>query len=358
MHTFTKALLAWHPQHGRHDLPWQRKRTAYTVWLSEVMLQQTQVSTVIPYFHAFTARFPDVTALAAAREDDVMALWSGLGYYSRARNLHRSAQQIVAEHGGEFPQDFEALLALPGVGRSTAGAIMAQAFDAPFPILDGNVKRVLTRYFGVADPIGKAQTEKKLWALATSLTPNTKVASYTQAIMDLGATLCKRSTPECKRCPMNTGCVALNEFAPTDFPKRQKKSKKLPIKQAYFLLLHFEGQWLLEKRPAPGIWGGLWCPPQYEDSEALQDRLLLDFQLSSSYPQIQSLPTRTHIFSHYKLLFTPVIVTLQQLPHRICADTSNQTWYILEDALTMGLPAPIKTLLGELALQKIGVNDD
>jgi len=255
------TLLAWFDTHGRHDLPWQHPRTPYRVWISEIMLQQTQVSTVVPYFERFLQRFPDVHSLAAAAQDDVLALWSGLGYYARARNLHRAAQHIVERHDGKFPTTLEAWLALPGIGRSTAGAILAQAFEQRQPILDGNVRRVLARYHAIDGWPGDRAVQDQLWKRAEAATPHRRIADYTQAIMDLGATVCTR-TPRCNQCPLSTGCGAHRLGRTADFPGRRPR-KTLPVRLTAMLVLRDEnGRILLVRRPPTGIWGGLWSLPE------------------------------------------------------------------------------------------------
>ncbi len=271
---FTERLLAWFEVHGRHDLPWQNDPTPYRVWVSEVMLQQTQVSTVIPYYQRFMARFPDVQALAAAPLDEVLHLWTGLGYYARARNLRACAQVLTVQHGGEFPEDFAAVMALPGIGKSTAGAILALSRGARHPILDGNVKRVLSRVFGIAGDPASSAVIAALWAQAEACTPTAKVGAYTQAIMDLGATVCSRSNPACTVCPMSQGCIAALEGRQTELPSpRQKRARG---SREATLLIAESGKdgcisVLVERRPAAGLWGGLWSPPQFESEFAALD---------------------------------------------------------------------------------------
>ena len=252
---FAPRLLDWHRQHGRHDLPWQQTRDAYRIWLSEIMLQQTQVATVIPYYQRFLARFPDIPALAAAAQDEVMALWSGLGYYARARNLHRCAQVLVTEHGGRFPEDAAIIAELPGIGRSTAAAIAAFAFGRHGAILDGNVKRVLTRVFGIEGFPGKPAVERELWALAESLLPPRDIEAYTQGIMDLGATLCTRARPDCVTCPMRGLCVAERDGRQAALPTA-RPAKVVPHREAHYCLFSDGEHILLERRPPQGIWGG------------------------------------------------------------------------------------------------------
>ena len=254
---FAERLLAWFDQHGRRGLPWQQPRTPYRVWLSEIMLQQTQVKAVIPYFERFVARFPDVATLAAAEPDELMRHWAGLGYYARARNLHAAARQIVAEHGGEFPRTLEGLAALRGVGRSTAAAILAQAFDEPAAILDGNVRRVLCRWAGIEGHPGTPAVAARLWALAESLLPAARAADYVQAQMDLGATLCTARKPACERCPVAADCVARRSGRTAELPAKKPRRER-PHREAWLILAEdAEGRLLLEQRPGQGIWGGL-----------------------------------------------------------------------------------------------------
>src|SRR5271166_4558273 len=265
---FAERLLDWFEVHGRHNLPWQENPSPYRVWVSEVMLQQTQVATVIPYYERFMGRFPDVPSLAAAALDEVLHLWTGLGYYARARNLRACAQALVARHGGEFPDELEAVMALPGIGRSTAGAILALSRGVRQPILDGNVKRVLARVFGIAGDPSSAAVLRALWTQAEVCTPAARVAAYTQAIMDLGATVCTRTRPACTVCPMNGGCLAAREGRQAELPGA--KRRRVRKAREAILLLAETGEdasraVLLERRPAPGLWGGLWSPPQFDN---------------------------------------------------------------------------------------------
>jgi A/G-specific adenine glycosylase len=340
----SKLLLAWFERHGRHDLPWQHPRSPYRVWVSEIMLQQTQVSTVIPYFERFMERFPDIPSLARASRDEVLHLWTGLGYYARARNLHRAAQQIEDQHQGRFPRDFDAVLALPGIGRSTAGAILAQALDQRYAILDGNVKRVLTRYHAISGWPGSKPVENTLWQLAEAATPSQRVADYTQAIMDLGATVCGR-TPACNVCPLRTACRAYAEGNPRAFPTPRPR-KTLPVRETTMLLLQNpEGLLLLEQRPAVGIWGGLWslpeCPPEEEPAEFCQSTLGLVMQNAKPGPRLR------HTFSHFHLdistLRAAVVIAKQTI-----MEGRPQVWYNCEQPDVRGLPAPVKTLLADL----------
>jgi A/G-specific adenine glycosylase len=336
---FAEKLVAWQQRHGRRDLPWQSDRDPYRIWLSEIMLQQTQVATVIPYYDRFLARFPDVTRLASAPLDDVMRLWSGLGYYSRARNLHAAAQAIVAQ-GGRFPRLRAALEQLPGVGRSTAAAIAALAFGAREAILDGNVKRVLARHFAVSGYPGEAPVQRRLWALAESLVPRRGSARYTQALMDLGATLCRRRRPECGRCPVAGTCAALRDDAVGRFPAPRPR-KALPVKRTAMLLLVHRGQVLLEKRPAAGIWGGLWCLPQLAPS-ADPGRHCVE-RFGARLSSVESLPQVTHGFTHFTLRILPVLCAVGKLEPR--AGEAGWAWLAPAEAARSAVPAPVRRLL-------------
>lgn len=341
---FQHRLLAWFDQHGRKDLPWQRPITPYRVWLSEVMLQQTQVVTVIPYFQRFVARFPEVEALAAASADEVLQLWSGLGYYARARNLHKAAR-LIAGMGG-FPVTLEALSALPGIGRSTAGAILSIAFGQSHPILDGNVKRVLARFYAVNGWPGATAVSKRLWQLSAQCTPVLRVGDYTQAIMDLGATVCTRRRPACPACPLQTGCEAFIQGQVALFPS-PRPNKTLPVKQKVFLVLQNPaGEVLLEKRPPSGIWGGLWSLPEFEDEVHA-----LDWCRTNGLPVTgQTLhPEQRHTFSHYHLDFTPFTVQTDLSVQAKIAD-SQTIWYKFSQNSALALAAPIKQLLEQTRL--------
>lgn len=337
------ALLHWFDQHGRHDLPWQHPRDAYRVWVSEIMLQQTQVSTVIPYFTRFLQAFPDVRALADAPLDEVLHHWTGLGYYARARNLHRAAQEIRDQHAGRFPADFEQVLALPGIGRSTAGAILAQAFEQRHPILDGNVKRVLTRLHAIDGWPGEKAVEQQLWSLADTHTPQQRLADYTQAIMDLGATVCRRSKPLCIQCPLQARCIAFANDSVSAFPGK-KPRKALPVRQTCMLLLvDNEHNILLEQRPPSGIWGGLWsfpeCATEVDPVQWTREQL----QLNIRAPQI--LPALRHTFSHFHLDITPVLARAVSAG---IMDSPRYIWYNSSRSPARGFPAPVKQLLESL----------
>lgn len=348
MNGFADALLAWFDRHGRHDLPWQLStrqgsRDAYRVWLSEVMLQQTQVATVVPYFERFIEALPTLPSLAAATEDTVLALWSGLGYYRRARFLHRAAQLCVEQHGGELPRDFDALLALPGIGRSTAGAILAQAYGMRFAILDGNVKRVLTRYHGIHGHASESAVDKQLWLHAEAHTPAERVADYTQAIMDLGATVCTRSRPRCDACPLREGCVAWREQLTALLPSA-KPGKALPTRETLMLILRdTRGRVLLERRGPQGVWSGLWSLPEAADSDAA-------WRLARHYARIddaQELTSFVHTFSHYRLKIEPLLFDQATVENAI-ADNPSVRWCDVADLASLGLPTPVRNLLRQL----------
>jgi len=342
---FSDRLLAWFDNHGRHDLPWQHPRTPYRVWLSEIMLQQTQVATVIPYFERFLQAFPTLPDLAAADEDAVMAQWAGLGYYARARNLHAAARRCVEVHGGELPRDFDAMHALPGIGRSTAGAILSQAWNDRFPILDGNVKRVLARFHGVEGFPGLPAVEKQLWALAQAhvdTVPDGRLADYTQAQMDFGATLCTRSKPACAICPMQDDCVARREDR-TDVLPTPKPGKVIPERSAVFLLLrNARGELLLHKRPPRGIWASLWSLPQADDLE--QARSWFDGHLQGDFEAAEALPDLLHVFTHYRLHMQPLAIA-PVAAGKVLGDNADLRWVTSGELATLGLPAPIRKLL-------------
>jgi len=342
--TFADRLLAWFDRCGRHDLPWQHPRAPYRVWVSEIMLQQTQVRVVIPYFERFMAALPDVRALAAAPLDDVLALWSGLGYYARARNLHAAAQRCVELHDGELPRDLDALTALPGIGRSTAGAILAQAWGERVPILDGNVKRVLARWHGVDGWPGLPAVERKLWAFAESHLPDARLADYTQAQMDFGATLCTRADPACVVCPLQDGCVALREGRVAELPT-PKPDKALPEREALVLLLEdAHGRVLLQRRPPAGVWAGLWSLPEHADEHGA--RAWFAQATAGDFDAGSALPAIAHAFSHYRLQLHPR--RWQDVALRAAvADNDDLRWVARSGLAALGLPAPIRRLLEE-----------
>jgi A/G-specific adenine glycosylase len=338
MNSFASRLIAWQRKHGRHDLPWQRA-DAYRVWVSEIMLQQTQVATVIPYFHRFISSFADIASLAAASEEEVLTHWSGLGYYARGRNLHRAAQLIVENSRGEFPRDFDQIRELPGIGRSTAAAICALAYNEHRAILDGNVKRVLSRHGGIAGWAGDKSVEAQLWGEAEALLPQGDVAIYTQGLMDLGATICTRSKPKCEECPVHGDCIAFDTSRVAELPTPRPR-KPVPEKHAVFLLLMYGTDILLEKRPGSGIWGGLWCPPQFDDEVAARDWFIRN---GLSATRGERLETFAHTFTHFKLHITPLKIQLFHRP--LLAAQPGSVWLDVEEALGAAIPAPVRALL-------------
>lgn len=341
---FARALLGWFDKHGRKNLPWQRARNAYRVWLSEVMLQQTQVRTVIPYFERFVAELPTLADLARASEDRVLALWSGLGYYSRARNLHRAAQLCVERHDDDLPRDIDALAALPGIGRSTAAAILAQTWDEPHAILDGNVRRALARWHGVRGWPGTPAVQKRLWQLAEAHTPETRAADYTQAIMDLGAMVCVRSRPLCAACPVADGCVARRDGMTHELPQA-KPSRDKPVRATTMLLVrNASGHILLERRPPVGVWARLWSLPEAADEAAARAALRERFR--AKVRAHERLAPFRHSFTHYHLDITPLLFDVDCAPR--VADQPDIAWLAPPDIERLGLPAPARTLIRSL----------
>jgi A/G-specific adenine glycosylase len=346
---FGDAVLAWYDLHGRKDLPWQQGVTPYRVWVSEIMLQQTQVSTVLGYFDRFMEALPTVQALAAADEDEVLHLWTGLGYYSRARNLHKTAQIVTTEHRGEFPRSVEALSELPGIGRSTAGAIASLSMGLRAPILDGNVKRVLARYLALDSYPGEPQAMKRLWARAETFTPTQRVNHYTQAMMDLGATLCTRSQPSCLLCPLLPGCQAHQLGLQQQLPL-PKPRKELPQKHTLMpLLANGEGAILLYRRPSTGLWGGLWSLPELDDLQALGP---LAARHGLHLGQPRSLAGLKHSFSHFQLHIEPWLVPVQSVTPAVAE--ADWLWYNLATPPRLGLAAPVKTLLKRARTELLG----
>jgi A/G-specific adenine glycosylase len=354
--TFSATLIAWQKEHGRHDLPWQNTRDAYLVWLSEVMLQQTQVSAVLGYYARFLERFPTLAALAAAPVEEVMAQWAGLGYYTRARNLHQCARRVVAEYGGRFPSEPALLAELPGIGRSTAAAIAAFSAGRRAAIMDGNVKRVFARVFGIDSYPGERKTEAELWARAEALAPAEGIEAYTQGLMDMGATLCTRSSPSCGRCPMQSRCVAFATGRTAELPLRKPK-KATPEKAAHMLVMVDRGQVLLEQRPATGIWGGLLSLPELAGHTALaasgeraaappDEAVAAAVQPFGAMESLEGLLPVVHIFTHYKLHIHPLLVTLSA--RAALAGEGRYVWLDASDLPGAALPAPIKKLLLEL----------
>lgn len=338
--SFQQRVLDWFDQHGRKDLPWQRSINPYRVWVSEIMLQQTQVSSVIDYFNRFIERFPTLDELANTDLDEVLQYWAGLGYYARARNLHKTARILQAQ-GGLFPDSIDALSALPGIGRSTAGAILSIACGQSQPILDGNVKRVLARYAAVDGWPGDVKVARILWQLSECYTPSLRVAAYTQAMMDLGATVCTRRRPDCAVCPLNDTCLARLQGRTSELPQA-RPAKTLPVRQAFFLVLQdVQQRLLLVRRPPSGIWGGLWSLPEFAELSELQAWLVQRQWVATEW---QSLIPQRHTFSHYHLDFTPVVVRLQN-PINCVMEAEQMVWYKNEQLDRLGLPAPIRRLL-------------
>ena len=340
---FSAQLIAWQERHGRHSLPWQNTRDPYAIWVSEIMLQQTQVSAVIPYYQRFMASFPDVGCLAGADEEAVLRHWSGLGYYSRARNLHSAAQIIAASHDGRFPGDFDAILALPGIGRSTAAAICVFAFGERQAILDGNVKRVFARCFGVAGWPGLPAVERQLWEIAQKLLPEVGIEAYTQGLMDLGATVCTRTRPSCSICPLSSRCAALRTNQTGALPA-PKPRKALPERETVMLLLRHEGEILLEKRPSAGIWGGLWSLPEVGQGADMQQLSRERFGLEVKL--LPPLARLSHTFTHFRLHIVPQ--PLDVIGRRPIVQEPGTLWLGLEDAVGAAVPTPVRTLIQRL----------
>lgn len=339
---FAEKLIAWQQVHGRHDLPWQQTRDPYAVWVSEIMLQQTQVSAVIVYYGRFMARFPTIASLAEASQDDVMQHWSGLGYYSRARNLHHAAQTIMREHGGIFPHDFTRIQTLKGIGRSTAAAISVFAFQQPQTILDGNVKRVLARLYAVEGWPGLPPIEKQLWVLAESLLPAQNLPAYIQGLMDFGATLCTRSRPRCMDCPMQDQCQAFQQQRVAQLPA-PKPRKAIPERQTTMLMIMDAGEILLERRPNQGIWGGLWSFPECKPDQISVQQAEEKYGMQAE--SLEGLPVLWHAFTHFKLEITPQPL---QLIGKRPALPAHLQWLPLADAIKAALPTPVRTLLKTL----------
>ncbi len=345
--SFSSKVLKWFDSHGRKNLPWQQEISPYRVWVSEIMLQQTQVTTVIPYFERFMERFPDVNALAAADQEDVLHLWSGLGYYSRARNLHKAANYLVAKYDGNFPDSVDTLSELPGIGRSTAGAIASIAMGIKAPILDGNVKRVLARYKAVSGWPGKAAVARQLWIIADEYTPGERTADYTQAMMDLGAIVCTRSKPICEQCPLVKDCLAYKSGVPTRFPE-PKPRKQLPEKSVRMLMVvNSFGEVLLEKRPPSGIWGGLWSFPEILPEQELYEETIEKTGLTITDAE-EWLPFR-HTFSHYHLDITPVKAFIKAESPSV-QENNRWQWYQPDQPAELGLAAPVKKLISQLKM--------
>ncbi|UCH46792.1 MAG: A/G-specific adenine glycosylase [Betaproteobacteria bacterium] len=349
---FASNVTEWQRREGRHDLPWQKMADPYRVWLSEIMLQQTQVNAVVPYFDRFLKRFPTLQHLAEAEEDDVLAVWSGLGYYARARNLHRAARQISCIHEGQFPTCFDDIVALPGVGRSTAGAIAVFSFGQRHPILDGNVKRVFARYFGIEGYPGVKAVADRLWCLAEKLLPERDVQAYTQGLMDLGAQVCTRSRPRCGNCPLAQGCTArlleCTDVLPTPRPKKMR-----PQRSTVMLVMEHDGRLMIEKRPAPGIWGGLWSFPEIDAvGNAMQ---ACRSQFGAEVRAIDQMTPIEHGFTHFSLTIAPLLCRVEQRQSQ--AEMPGRAWVGLDEAMHYPIPVPVRKLVsqlrGRLALQAV-----
>jgi len=344
---FARKIVAWQRKYGRHGLPWQQDRDAYRIWLAEVMLQQTQVAAVIPYYQRLVARFPDVQALAQAPQDAVLRLWSGLGYYARARNLHAAARLIVRRHAGKFPDTAARLQSLPGVGRSTAGAIAAFAYGQRAAILDGNVKRLLARCFGIEGYPGERAVEGRLWELAEGLLPRRSLAAYTQALMDLGATVCTRSQPKCMQCPVSAQCVARRDGRVALLPAPRPR-RRLPLRRTTWLVLLHRGSVLLERRPATGLWGGLWTFPELPQAggKVSEARAFCRRALGSEVGAVRRLPVIEHGFTHFRLRAQPLGCSVREVTRR--AEAPGRLWLEVGDAARAAVPAPVRGLLCEL----------
>jgi A/G-specific adenine glycosylase len=340
---FAAALLDWSEAHGRRDLPWQQDPTPYRVWVSEVMLQQTQVTTVASYFPGFMSTFPCVQVLAEAGLDEVLHAWTGLGYYARARNLHRSARIVMERHGGNLPEDFETLRTLPGVGRSTAGAILALSCSRRHAILDGNARRVLARYFGVEGQAGRPETERALWSLAEACTPLDGVARYTQAIMDLGATVCTRSAPACEACPLTHGCLSRATGRQAVLPARRPRRQRPHRRAVALIVVRADGSVLLTRQPAEGLWGGLWTLPMFESEE--EATAWFERQVGSGHAPSGALPAYKHSFTHFDLTLHPVVVRAEAGAEA----PAEALWYERSRPARIGLSKPAVDLMATLA---------
>lgn len=343
MSEFSDCLVAWQERHGRNDLPWQGNRDPYRIWLSEIMLQQTQVGTVVAYYLRFLESFPTVEALAAAPEDSVLRHWAGLGYYARARNLHRTAREIMVRYGGRFPESPESLASLPGIGRSTAAAIAAFAFGHRAAILDGNVKRVLARAFGVDGFPGERRVEQRLWLIAESLLPASGIERYTQGLMDLGATLCIRARPRCDSCPLSAMCVARREGRTGDLPEA-RPTRTIPERTATWLIGRAGNKVLLEKRPPTGIWGGLWCFPELNSESDPQVRQVLGVQPE----RVERMQAIRHAFTHFRLHAQPLLCEMTDTPGASLQESAGRAWFAVDDALDLAIPVPVRRLLATL----------
>ena len=353
MPNFSAQVLHWYDQHGRKHLPWQQAINPYRVWISEIMLQQTQVQTVIPYYERFMQTFPTLEALARAEQDRVLNHWSGLGYYARARNLHATAKLLCADHEGKFPTQLTDMQALPGIGRSTAAAILSIVYDQKEAILDGNVKRVLSRYHAISGWPGKTAVQKELWKIAENSLPNERFGDYTQAMMDLGATLCTRTKPACERCPLRDDCQGYQQGDPLRYPGKKPK-KKLPEKQAVMLIIQDNCHVYMQKRPPTGIWGSLWCFPEFETHQKAQ-QWLQQFAPDAAIV-VSKLPVLSHTFSHFKLHIEPLIIALETPIKLSVMEKGDALWYNINTEFSGGLATPVLKLINQLKDQQHGTN--
>lgn len=339
---FSNKILEWHAYGGRHDLPWQKNQNAYRVWLSEIMLQQTQVKTVISYFKKFIHHYPTISSLAVATSDEILGLWAGLGYYSRARNLQKTAKIIAYDYNGRFPKTIEALTILPGIGRSTAGAILALAFQKPASILDGNVKRVLARYHAIKGWTGESKVQNRLWELSEIHTPLLQIRNYTQAIMDLGATICTRTAPSCACCPVKDSCVAFKDNSTSEFPNKKPKQKSKQENLYFVVIKNNKNEVALAKRPSQGIWGGLWCFPEKSETENLNAALALVGRRKAK--SIIKMDSFHHKLSHIDFKIFPVVVGVTGKTKAI----GPIAWHKLGQELTVGVPKPVNKIIDKL----------
>jgi len=347
---YAQSVLDWYNEYGRRDLPWQLDKTPYRVWVSEIMLQQTQVATVIPYYQRFLKSFPDIQSLADASIDRVLQHWQGLGYYARARNLHRAAQTLRDEYDSQFPQQMDQVLALPGIGRSSAGAILSFASGQSWPILDGNVKRVLARCFQVEGWYGQSKTMNELWQIAGQLTPAKKTAQYNQAMMDLGAMVCLKSRPKCEVCPLTDCCASFKHNTQASFPAK-KPPKSKPQKQTLMLLHRYQSRVLLYRRPPTGIWGGLWSLPEVAGNEAIAD-WQTKYLATTQAPYRIKKNILKHQFTHYSLDISLAVIEIQKLPRQI-ADQDNMVFVVVDQLPNYGLPTPVRRILYDPRYQSI-----
>ena len=350
---FSQQVLNWYDEHGRKHLPWQQNVSRYSVWVSEIMLQQTQVNTVIPYFTRFMQKFPTVIALANAEQDQVLNLWTGLGYYARARNLHKAAQKVRDEFKGQFPANFDDVLSLPGIGKSTAAAILSLADNQAYVILDGNVKRVLARYFAVEGWPGNKKIEDSMWKLAQTLKPNERYNHYTQVMMDLGASLCTRSKPKCEQCPVQSHCLAFAQGRQVELPHKKPK-KAIPTKSTHMLIPFYQDRVLMHKRPASGIWGGLWGFYEANSTAKIDVPEQIQAYITSEMENIQELSPFRHTFSHFHLEIKPILIPLSAAPTymscepNIASENTEQLWFDIHQATNVGLAAPTVKIFKQL----------